>query len=197
MNHVIVGVGASAGGMEALHDLFDYMPVNTGFSFVIIQHLSPDYKSLMAELLSRHTKMQVWEAKDGMKIELNCIYAIPSRKVMTIKDGILQVIEKHRSKLPNDAIDVFFESLATDRKKDAVGIILSGTGTDGTRGIEAIKRNGGIVIVQEPMSAAFDGMPNSAVATGLADPGRTTGNDRGRTGGLSAPGSARSIDDDQ
>lgn len=169
MNHVIVGVGASAGGMEALHDLFDYMPVNTGFSFVIIQHLSPDYKSLMAELLSRHTKMQVWEAKDGMKIELNCIYAIPSRKVMTIKDGILQVIEKQKSKLPNDAIDVFFESLAMDRKKDAVGIILSGTGTDGTRGIEAIKRNGGIVIVQEPMSAAFDGMPNSAVATGLAD----------------------------
>lgn len=169
MNHYIVGVGASAGGMEALHDLFDYMPINTGFSFVIIQHLSPDYKSLMAELLSRHTKMQVREANDGMKIEPNCIYAIPSKKLMTVKDGQLHLDEKLKNKLPNNAIDVFFESLAEDRKKDAIGIVLSGTGTDGTKGIEAIKNNGGIVVVQEPLSAAFDGMPNSAVATGLAD----------------------------
>ncbi|MBA4056448.1 MAG: chemotaxis protein, partial [Marivirga sp.] len=137
MNHYIVGVGASAGGMEALHDLFDYMPANTGFSFVIIQHLSPDYKSLMAELLSRHTKMQVCDANDGMKIEPNCIYAIPSKKLMTVKSGKLLLNEKLKSNRPNNAIDVFFESLAEDRKKEAIAIILSGTGTDGTKGIEA------------------------------------------------------------
>lgn len=169
MEHYIVGVGASAGGMEAIHDLFDYMPNNTGFSFVIIQHLSPDYKSLMADLLSRHTPMQVLEAQDGMLVEPNCIYGIPSKKIMTIHNGRLHLNEKIKSNSPNNAIDVFFESLATDQGTKAIGIILSGTGTDGTRGIEAIKKSGGVVIVQEPLSAAFDGMPNSAVATGLAD----------------------------
>jgi two-component system CheB/CheR fusion protein len=169
MEHYIVGVGASAGGMEAIHDLFDYMPHNTGFSFVVIQHLSPDYKSLMAELLSRHTQMQVIEAQDGMVVEPNCIYAIPSKKLMTIRNGRLNLNEKIKSNLPNNAIDVFFESLAEDKGNRAVGIILSGTGTDGTKGIEHIKQKGGLVVVQEPLSAAFDGMPNSAVATGIAD----------------------------
>jgi two-component system CheB/CheR fusion protein len=169
MEHYIVGVGASAGGMEAIHDLFDYMPHNTGFSFVIIQHLSPDYKSLMADLLSRHTRMQVVEAQDGIAVEPNHIYAIPSRKLLTIRNGRLRLDEKIKSNLPNNAIDVFFESLAEDQGSKAVGIILSGTGTDGTRGIEQIKNKGGLVVVQEPLSAAFDGMPNSAVATGLAD----------------------------
>jgi two-component system CheB/CheR fusion protein len=169
MEHYIVGVGASAGGMEAIHDLFDYMPHNTGFSFVVIQHLSPDYKSLMADLLSRHTQMQVIEAQDGIAVEPDCIYAIPSKKLMTIRNGRLNLNEKIKSNLPNNAIDVFFESLAEDQGHRAVGIILSGTGTDGTKGIEHIKEKGGLVIVQEPLSAAFDGMPNSAVSTGLAD----------------------------
>ena len=165
----IVGIGASAGGLEAIHDLFDYMPVNTGFSFIIIQHLSPDYKSLMAELLSRHTEMQVVEAEDGMLIKPNCIYVIPSKKLMTIKDSKLHLDEKIKSRLPINSIDIFFKSLAEDAKKNAIGVILSGTGTDGTKGLDAIKKNGGVVVVQEPLSAAFDGMPNSAVATGNAD----------------------------
>lgn len=169
MEHYIVGVGASAGGMEAIHDLFDYMPHNTGFSFVIIQHLSPDYKSLMADLLSRHTRMQVVEAQDGMPVEPDCIYAIPSKKIMTIHGGRLSLNEKIKTNQPNNAIDVFFESLAEDQGTRAIGIILSGTGTDGTKGIEQIKNKGGLVVVQEPLSAAFDGMPNSAVATGIAD----------------------------
>ncbi len=159
----IIGIGASAGGMEAIHDLFDYMPGNTGFSFVVVQHLSPDYKSLMAELLSKHTKMQVREASENMVIEPDSIYVIPNKKLISISKGRLQLDEKVKSRSPNHAIDVFFESLAMDQKKKAVGIVMSGTGTDGTKGLKAIKREGGIAIVQDPLTATFDGMPNSAV----------------------------------
>ena len=165
----IVGIGASAGGLEAIHDLFDYMPQNTGFSFIVIQHLSPDYKSLMAELLSRHTEMHVQEAEDGMNVEPDCIYVIPSKKLMTIKSGKLRLVEKIKTALPNNAIDFFLESLAIEAKSEAVGIILSGTGTDGTKGLAAIEKEGGVIIVQDPLTAEFDGMPNSAVATGFAD----------------------------
>ncbi|HEY9047262.1 MAG TPA: chemotaxis protein CheB [Ohtaekwangia sp.] len=167
--HYIVGIGASAGGMEAIHDLFDNLSQHTGFSFVIIQHLSPDYKSLMLELLSKHTTMRVLEASEGMEVEPDCIYLIPRKTLMTIEGNKLHLMEKKNSSFPNQAIDVFFESLARDKGKDAIGIILSGTGTDGSRGIEAIKGSNGIVIVQDPQSAAFDGMPNSAIATGLVD----------------------------
>ncbi len=159
----IIGIGASAGGMEAIHDLFDYMPANTGFSFVVVQHLSPDYKSLMGELLSKHTTMQVREASENMVIEPDSIYVIPNKKLISISKGRLQLGEKVKSRTPNHAIDVFFESLAIDQKKKAVGIVLSGTGTDGTKGLKAIKREGGIAIVQDPLTATFDGMPNSAV----------------------------------
>lgn len=165
----IVGIGASAGGLEAIHDLFDYMPEKTGLSFVIIQHLSPNHKSLLAELLTRHTVMPVYEAEDGMPIKTDAIYVIPARKVMTVQGDVLRLKEKEKTKQPNNAIDIFFESLARERSGHAVAIVLSGTGTDGTNGIKAIKENGGIVIVQDPLSAAFDGMPNSAVATGQAD----------------------------
>ncbi|HEY9007616.1 MAG TPA: chemotaxis protein CheB, partial [Ohtaekwangia sp.] len=156
----IVGIGASAGGMEAIHDLFDNINQHTGFSFIIIQHLSPDYKSLMLELLSKHTTMQVFEAEEGMEVLPNCIYLLPRKSLMTIKNGKLHLEDKKEKSSPNYAIDTFFESLAHEKGKDAIGIILSGTGTDGSRGIEAIKNNGGVVIVQDPQSAAFDGMPN-------------------------------------
>ena len=145
--HYIVAIGASAGGLEAIHELFDNMPEDTNFSFVVIQHLSPDYKSLMGELLSKHTLMQVFEAHDDMPVERNCIYLIPSKKVMTIQDGQLKLKDKIRDHLPNTAIDSFFESLAKEKGKKAIGIILSGTGTDGTKGIVAIKNNGGVVVV--------------------------------------------------
>src|SRR6266700_2030595 len=154
-HNYIVAVGASAGGLEAINELFDNIPDQTGLSFVIIQHLSPDYKSLMAELLTRHTRMKVLEAQHGMPLQPNCVYLIPSKKIMTIQDGLLHLKEKVQNGQPNTAIDTFFESLAREKGKQAIGIILSGTGTDGTRGVEVIKKNGGLIIVQDPLTAGF------------------------------------------
>jgi two-component system, chemotaxis family, CheB/CheR fusion protein len=165
----IVGIGASAGGLEAINEFFDNVPDNTGFSFVVIQHLSPDYKSLMSELLTKHTNMQVLEAVEDMPLKPNCIYLIPTKKILTLKNGKLQLHEKVRNNHPNTTIDAFFESLAEDKNDKSVGIILSGTGSDGSRGIAAIKNHGGTVVVQDPTTAEFDGMPNSAIATGYAD----------------------------
>jgi two-component system CheB/CheR fusion protein len=167
--HYIIAIGASAGGMEVIHELFDAMPDNTGFSFIVIQHLSPDYKSLLAELLSKHTMMQVHEAEDGMELKPNNVYVIPSKKIMTVEGLNLRLKEKIKSVQPNDAIDVFLTSLAEQHTKNAVAIILSGTGSDGTRGIQEIKKNGGLVVVQDPITANFDGMPNNAIATGCVD----------------------------
>ncbi len=165
----VVGVGASAGGLEAINELFDNMPATTGFSFVIVQHLSPDYKSLMADLLSKHTDMQVFEAAEDMFIKPDCIYLIPARKTITLRNGRLKLEEMIRDHHPNTAIDIFLESLAKDKAERSIGIILSGTGTDGTRGIQAIKNSGGTVAVQDPVTAQFDGMPNSAIASGFVD----------------------------
>jgi len=165
----IVGVGASAGGMEAIHAMFDAMPATTGFSFVVIQHLSPDHKSLLGELLAKHTAMQVYEAEDGMKLMPDCIYVIPAKKLITVAKGKLKLVEKIKDGMPNNAIDVFLTSLAVEKGDCGVGVVLSGTGSDGKKGIEEIKSKGGIVIVQDPLTAAFDGMPNSAIATGCAD----------------------------
>src|SRR5215217_8120769 len=133
-DHFLVGIGASAGGLEAIHALFDHFPNNSSFSFVIVQHLSPDHKSLMAELLSKHTQMQVLEAEDNMPTRPNCVYVLPGGKQLTLKAGRLHLVEKPRSREPNFAIDFFFESLAKDRGHTAIGVILSGTGTDGTKG---------------------------------------------------------------
>ncbi len=167
-NHV-VAIGASAGGLEAINEFFDNMPQSSGFSFVIIQHLSPDYKSLMSELLAKHTQMEIIEARENIQLQPNKVYLLPARKLMRLKENRLQLKEQVRDHTPNMAIDVFFESLATERGDKAVGIILSGTGTDGTRGIRAIKDHGGTVVVQDPATAQFDGMPNSAVNSGVAD----------------------------
>ena len=168
-NDYIVAVGASAGGLEAINELFDNIPGNTGFSYVVIQHLSPDYKSLMNELLSKHTAMQVFEAEENMPIRPDCVYLLPAGKTMTISNSQFKLQDKVKSQKPNTAIDIFFSSLAEEKKDKAIGIILSGTGSDGTIGIEAINNNGGIIIVQDPITAEFDGMPNSAIATGCAD----------------------------
>lgn len=165
----IVAIGASAGGLEAIHEFFDNMPSNGNFSFVIIQHLSPDYKSLLVELVAKHTNMKVLEAKHEVFIEKNCVYVIPNNKLLTIIDGRLQLSEKNFEKAPNTAIDTFLKSLAEDQGTKAIAVILSGTGTDGTKGIQAIQNNGGMVLVQDPVTAKFDGMPNSAIATGFAD----------------------------
>ena len=168
-DHHIVAIGASAGGLEAIHDFFDHMPPNSDLSFVIIQHLSSDYKSLLVELVSKHTHMQVFEAKNNMPLQRQCVYVIPNNKVMTVQNGMLQLADKSDLKAPNAAIDIFLHSLARDKKDKAIAIILSGTGSDGTRGIHSITEQGGIVIVQDPVTAKFDGMPHSAIATGKAD----------------------------
>lgn len=168
--HFIVAIGASAGGLEAIHDFFDNSKETKNVSYIIIQHLSPDYKSLLVELVAKHTSMKVFEAGDNVYVEPNCIYVIPPKKLMTIANGKLQLQEKNTDdKGPNTAIDTFLYTLAEDRAETAIAVILSGTGTDGTKGIEAIKESGGMVFVQEPGTAKFDGMPKSAIASGNAD----------------------------
>ncbi|MCC7374511.1 MAG: PAS domain-containing protein [Verrucomicrobiales bacterium] len=165
----VVGVGASAGGLEALGKLFAAMPLRSGLACVVVQHLSPDYKSFMVELLSKRTAIPVLRAEHGMEVEPDRIYLIPPGKHLKIAKRRLQLVSvdnDHRLHLP---IDVFFRSLAEDQGAKAVGIVLSGTGSDGTMGIRAIKDVGGLVLVQSETSAQFDGMPRSAIATGLAD----------------------------
>jgi two-component system CheB/CheR fusion protein len=165
-----VGLGASAGGLEALDAFFDAMPAESGMAFVVIQHLSPDYKSLMAELLSKHTDMAVRRAEEGMAVEANTVYIIPPRKNLRMFHGKLLLSEQERNERGiNLPIDVFFESLAQDQGEKSVGVVLSGTGSDGARGIRTIKEAGGMVLVQSDDTARFDGMPRAAVATGLAD----------------------------
>ncbi|HEY1114284.1 MAG TPA: chemotaxis protein CheB, partial [Chitinophagaceae bacterium] len=165
----IVAIGASAGGLEAIHEFFDNMPVSGNLSFIIIQHLSTDYKSLLVELVAKHTEMKVYEATHETLVEKNCIYVIPNDKLLTVSQGKLQLGVKNFEKSPNTAIDTFLLSLAEDQGAKAIAVILSGTGTDGTRGIEAVHQGGGMVLVQDPITAKFDGMPNSAIASGYVD----------------------------
>jgi two-component system, chemotaxis family, CheB/CheR fusion protein len=164
-----VGIGASAGGLEALEQFFRNMKPDSGLSFVVVQHLSPDYKSLMVELLSKHTLMKVHRAEDGMEIMPDCIYLIPPKKNMTVFHGKLFLTEQDHQHVINLPIDIFLRSLAEDYGDKSIGIILSGTGSDGTLGIRAIKGIGGMVMAQDDSSAKFDGMPRSAISTGLVD----------------------------
>ncbi|MFW5734252.1 MAG: chemotaxis protein CheB, partial [Oceanidesulfovibrio sp.] len=165
----VVGLGASAGGFEALELFFKNVPRGVGAAYVVVQHLAPDYKSLMVELLSKHSAIPVVQAEDGMEVEPDTVYLIPPRKLMTIFNGRLSLFEKNPDRYPNYPIDIFFNSLAESVGQNAVAIVLSGTGSDGTRGVRAVKEHGGIVMVQDIQSAKFDGMPGNALATGLAD----------------------------
>jgi two-component system, chemotaxis family, CheB/CheR fusion protein len=165
----IIGIGASAGGLEALEQFFQAMPPENGMAFVVIQHLSPDYKSMMAEILSKYTSMPVCEAADNMEVKPNHVYLIPPKKSMTIMERRLRLTEKSRQSGLTLPIDIFFHSLAKDSNEKAIAIVLSGTGSDGTRGIRGIKEADGMVLVQSRDSAKFDGMPQSAINTGLAD----------------------------
>jgi two-component system CheB/CheR fusion protein len=165
----VAGLGASAGGLEALSTFFDAMPPDSGMAFVVIQHLSPNHKSMMAELLARNTRMPVRQAEDGVTALANHVYLIPPKKCLTIYNGKLLVTEWDARQGPNLPIDTFFCSLAKDCSERAIAIALSGTGADGTRGIREIKEAGGLVMIQDEQSARFSGMPHSAIATGLAD----------------------------
>ncbi|HEU0036657.1 MAG TPA: chemotaxis protein CheB [Kofleriaceae bacterium] len=164
----IVGIGASAGGLESLQQLFEGIPPDTGMAFVVVQHLSPDFRSLMDELIRRHSDMPVVVVEDGMPVLANHIYLMPPRKEMIIRDRHLVLTDKeaHTFTLP---IDTFFRSLAQDVGEQAVGVVLSGSGSDGSRGVVEIKRAGGLVLAETAASAKFDGMPLAAAATGSVD----------------------------
>ena len=165
----IVGIGASAGGLSALKSFFDKTPVDTGAAFVIIQHLDPNHQSLTAEILGRHTTMPAKQIEHGMTVEKNHVYVIPPNTYVTLKGNKFELGEaalRHSLRMP---IDVFFGSLAAEHTQRAVGIILSGTGSDGSAGIREIKGSGGITFAQSPETAQFDGMPRAAIATGQID----------------------------
>ena len=166
--HHIIAIGASAGGMEELKAFFDHTPLD-GVAYVIIQHLSPDFKSRMVELLARHSKLDIEEAQNGMQVKSNHVYLIPNDKFMTIYDGKLALTEKGDIKGPHLTINAFFNSLAADAGKKAIGIIMSGLGSDGTEGVKAIKKAGGMVIARDPETTEFGSMPSHAIATGLTD----------------------------
>ncbi len=165
----IVGIGASAGGLEAFQQFFSRLPTDTGMAFVLVQHLEPTHKGMMPELLGRHTKMQVVQVQDGMQVQPNCVYVIPPNADLAILHGKLQVLEPTAPRGLRTPIDFFFRHLAADQKEKAVCIILSGMGSDGTLGLKAIKEQLGMAMVQDPASAKYDGMPHSAIGTGMAD----------------------------
>jgi two-component system CheB/CheR fusion protein len=167
----IIGIGASAGGLAAIEAFFSGMPseVDPGMAFVLVQHLDPDHKSLLTELIQRRTRMQVFEVVDGMVVQANCVYIIPPNRDMAFLNGTLQLLEPAAPRGHRLPIDFLFASLASDQQERAIGVVLSGTGSDGTQGVREIKAQGGMVMVQSPASAEFDGMPQSALATGLVD----------------------------
>lgn len=165
----IIGIGASAGGLEAFEQLLTHTPANTGMAFVLIQHLDPKHKSILSELLRRYTRMTVVEVKDGMTVEPDTIYVIPPNRNMALLHGKLHLLEPADIPGVRTPIDFFFRSLAEDQKEKAICIVLSGTGTEGSMGLRAVKGEGGMAMVQEPTSAKYDGMPRSAISTGLVD----------------------------
>lgn len=164
----IVGIGASAGGLEALEQFFRYLPANSGMAFVIVQHLDPSHDSLLTEILQRTTAMPVNEATDDILVEPNRVYVIPPNRDMAIFHRKLQLSVPNEPRGQRLPIDAFLQSLAEDQRENAIGIILSGTGSDGTKGLRSILDAGGVTLVQEPATAKYDGMPSSAIQAGCA-----------------------------
>lgn len=167
---LIIGIGASAGGLEAFRTFFANMPADSGMAFVLVQHLDPHHKSMLADLLGRHTEMKVVEATDGMRVAANRIFIIPPNATLTMADGALRVTKPAPVREYRRPIDTFFASLAEDQGERAVCIVLSGTGSDGTLGLRKVKEHGGLSLAQADADAtAMSGMPQSAAATGLVD----------------------------
>ncbi len=164
----IIAIGASAGGLEAIHAFFDHTPLDK-VSYVVIQHLSPDHQSRLAELLATHSKLQICLAENNMLVEPNRVYVISNQVYLTIREGRFQLTDKRDKAGPHMTIDAFFVSLALDWGEKAIGVILSGTGNDGSKGIQAIHQAGGWVIAQDPATAKFGTMPANAIDTGFAD----------------------------
>jgi two-component system CheB/CheR fusion protein len=168
-NFFYVGIGASAGGLDALEKFLTNVPEKSGMAFLIVQHLDPIHKSALVDILSRSTSMDVMEVKDGVKVLPDHVYIIPPNKDMSLLNGTLQLmdpIHPHGLRMP---INYFFTSLAQDQKEKGIGIILSGYGSDGSIGLKTIKANGGIIIAQDPSTAGSEGMPTSAINTGMVD----------------------------
>jgi len=167
----VVGIGASAGGLAAFEAFFSGMPagVPTGMAYVLVQHLAPDHTSILAELVQRFTTMPVLQVEDGMLVEPDHVYTIPPNHDMSLLNGVLHLLEPAEPRGHRLPIDSFFRSLAQDQYDRAIGIVLTGTGSDGTQGVRAIKAEAGMVMVQSVESAEFDGMPRSVIATGVAD----------------------------
>ena len=164
----IVGMGASAGGLEAFEQFFRGIPPNSGMAFVLVSHLDPSHASILTEILQRTTTMPVVEAQDQMAVAPNCVYVIPPNRDMAIFHGVLQLSVPEQPRGQRMPIDAFLRSLADDQGENAIGVILSGTGTDGTLGLRAILGAGGVSLVQEPTTAKYDGMPTSAIQAGYA-----------------------------
>ncbi|MBD6620737.1 hypothetical protein FNW02_34510 [Komarekiella sp. 'clone 1'] len=165
----VVGIAASAGGLEAFTELIRHLPTNTDMAFVLIQHLAPDHESLLSEILSRVTKMPVHQVQDRMMVEPNEVYVIPPNTQMTLVDGMLHLAPRQKSYGKYLPGDIFFESLAADRGNKTIAVVLSGTDGDGSLGLKAIKVAGGVTFAQCEATAKFDSMPNTAVATGNVD----------------------------
>lgn len=167
----IVGIGASAGGLAAFEAFFSGMPVegNPEMAFILVQHLAPDHKSILSDLVKRYTRMEVFEVTDGMEVRPNCTYIIPPNRDMAFLNGTLQLLEHTTSHGMRMTIDFFFCSLAHDLRERAICIVLSGTGSDGSMGVRAVKGEGGMAMAQSPESSEFAGMPSNAITTGLVD----------------------------
>jgi two-component system, chemotaxis family, CheB/CheR fusion protein len=165
----IVGIGASAGGLDAFKKFFGAMPADGGVAFVLIQHLDPTRPSITAELVGACTAMPVEQVEDETRVQANHIYVIPPNKYLSIRERTLRLSAPAAPSSLRMAIDFFLQSLAEDQQENAIGIILSGTGTDGTIGMKEIKARGGMMMVQDPETVQHDGMPRSAIATGSAD----------------------------
>jgi two-component system CheB/CheR fusion protein len=165
----VVGVGASAGGLEAFKQFLKRLPVDTGMAFVLVTHLDPKHESILPELLARATQLPVSEVEDGTPVAPDHVYVMPRSASLAIEGGALRLRPREEGRVPRHPIDGFLQTLAEDQGARAIGVILSGTATDGTLGLEAVKAEGGITFAQEPKSARYDGMPRSAVAAGCVD----------------------------
>lgn len=167
----IVGIGASAGGLAAYESFFSGMPADkdVGMAFVVVQHLSPDHKSILSELVRRYAKIQVHEVEDGMEVEPNHAYIIPPNADLELEGTKLRLTAPSEPRGQRLPIDIFFRSLAREQRERAICIVLSGTGSDGTLGARAVKGEGGMVMAQEPSTTEHDGMPTSVIATGMVD----------------------------
>ncbi len=165
----VVGIGASAGGLDAFKKLIKAIPEDSGMAYILVQHLHPDYNSSLPEILQRETNIPVHEISDNVEVKPDQIYIIPANKILVATDGILQLSPRPSKDQKNMPIDIFFSSLAEVHQSHAIGVVLSGTGIDGTLGLKNIKGQGGITFAQDPESAAYDAMPQSAINADVVD----------------------------